>query len=379
MRALSTMTPARLATALASETSASVNGRPGRSPKAMTPSRRPRACSGNTARASTPTSTIAARSPGVSNSGASMSAARAPRMCGRPAASASPSSPTAPRSRGSRRTSRVEGVHLGGVDVRNSHQRARAARRGHEAHDAPVGEPGHDHLGQLGQGRVDVQAGGKGAADLIQERELGLVALGGVGKASTVEGERALGRDVLEQVAVRVVRGDAARIVEADRHRPERPAERVLEREDDEGGVEVQSQAVEVGVALPALGGGRHRHRLARADHLGRGQRRRQRDAAEPFGERIGGQAGGPGHHQLVARLGQDVHRRRVPPQQLDAVVEHGAYDLGRPAGAVEALDQASEPGARGGRGRRVGSIRPAARVGGHRWSRPRRRALHLG
>ena len=263
--------------------------------------------------------------------------------------------------------------------MHRAHGGSRVAGRGHEAHHAPVGQSGHDHLRQLRERRVDVHAGRQRSADLVEEGELLLVTLGRVGQASTVERQSALGRNVLEQVPVRLPRGCAPGVVEPHAHRPERAAERILQRKDDEGRIDGEAQAVEVGVALAAVGGRRHGHRLTGADHLGRRQPGRQRDATEPLGQRLGRHAGGPRQHQLVARLGEDVQRRRAPAQELDAVLEHGVDDLGGTAGAVEPLDQAGEPGV-GGRGRgRAPVTRPGARVGDHRRSRPRRGAVYVG
>ena len=148
-----------------------------------------------------------------------------PRISGRPAASASPSSPTGPRSRGRRWTRRVRaptcagstwaaptsGRGLAGDAIRRTtHQ---SAIRGTTIPPAAVSAVSTSRL-------VD-------RAPLSSSRngEPVLVALGGVGQAGPVEGERALGRDVLEQVVV-LSSADAARIVEADAHRPERPAVR---------------------------------------------------------------------------------------------------------------------------------------------------------
>ena len=71
---------------------------------------------------------------------------------------------------------------------------------------------GTDHLRELREGRVDVQAGRQRAAELVEEGELLLVALGRVGQAGPVEREGALGRHVLEQVAVRAAAGTSGRL-----------------------------------------------------------------------------------------------------------------------------------------------------------------------
>jgi hypothetical protein len=162
--------------------------------------------------------------------------------------------------------------------------------------------------------------------------------LGGIRQPGPVEGERALGGDVLQEVAVAFAQRPLG--AEADGHGAEGASLGVLQRHDDERRIEGDAQAVEVGVAGPAVGLGRHHHRLAGADHLGGRERRREGDAAEPLPERPGWQAGRAGHHQFVAHLGQDVDRGGVPAQQLDALVEHGSHDVGGPAQAVDPLDQ---------------------------------------
>ena len=153
-RALSTMTPARLATAVASATSASLNGRPGRSPKAMTPEQAAPGLQrehGQRVDARPRPSRRGRRA--CRTAGPACSAARDPRMQ-RP-------------SGGQRLAELADRAEVAGEPVDQPGAAARPGsgstwaapisgrglpRRGHQAHDAPVGDAGHDHRRQLRRG-----------------------------------------------------------------------------------------------------------------------------------------------------------------------------------------------------------------------------------
>ena len=233
----------------------------------------------------------------------------------------------------------AQGRHLGGINVRGADDGLRVGRRLDQPDDAPVGDPRDGESRQLGERRVQPQGARERTAQLIEEPQPLLVPFRSHRQAGPIERQRTMRGDVLEQLGVAVPQ--PAFVLEADAQDPERLPLGVAQRNHAEGvGVERLGR-VELRVATPALRGARDRHRPAGPHHLGGGQRRTARDAAEPGQQDVLGDARGARDDQLVF-VGQHIHHAGDPPQQGNALVEHRPHDLVGMAQPVEPFD---EPG----------------------------------